>query len=131
MRFDGTGVVIPSGASQHILLPFLASISKAFGRGGTRLAALSLLTAAIWCWQHDRLAWANWSVPLDYKGDSLEILARIQAAAEGDLVPFGSRCFKKCSSTQINCQRSHVNTANDHNFGNNLKRNCTHRTGTF
>jgi hypothetical protein len=56
--------------------------------GVVRVVALTLLTAVIWCWQHDRLAWANWSVPLDYTGDSLEILARIKAASEGDLVPF-------------------------------------------
>ena len=53
-----------------------------------RVLTLSLLVAAIWCWHNDRLTWANWSLPLDYSGDSLEILARIQAAAEGDLVPF-------------------------------------------
>jgi len=87
--------VIPSGASQLYLLPFLSLISKALDRGVTRAVMLSLLTAALWCWQHDRLGWANWSVPLDYKGDSLEILARIKAAAEGDLVPFGSHIMHR------------------------------------
>jgi hypothetical protein len=55
-----------------------------------RVVALSLLTTAIWCWHYDRLTWAKWSLPLDYSGDSLEILARIKAASEGDLVPFRS-----------------------------------------
>jgi hypothetical protein len=53
------------------------------------MAILSLLTAAIWCWHHDRLTLSAWSVPLDFSGDSLEILARIKAASEGDLMPFG------------------------------------------
>jgi len=53
-----------------------------------RVVVLSLLTTAIWCWHYDRLTWARWSVPLNYTGDSLEILARIKAASEGDLIPF-------------------------------------------
>jgi hypothetical protein len=60
-----------------------------------RVVALSLLTAVIWCWHHDRLAWANWSLPVDYSGDSLEILARIKAASEGDLVPFRSHVMHR------------------------------------
>jgi hypothetical protein len=63
-------------------------LSKAARRDMVRIVGLSLLTAIIWCWHHDRLAWSAWSMPLDYTGDSLEILARIKAASEGDLVPF-------------------------------------------
>jgi hypothetical protein len=55
-----------------------------------RFVALSLLTVAIWCWHYERLTWSSWTVPLDYTGDSLEILARIKAASEGGLVPFHS-----------------------------------------
>jgi hypothetical protein len=55
-----------------------------------RVMGLLLLTAVLWCWQHHRLSWANWCLPLDYTGDSLEILARFKAAAEGDLTPFRS-----------------------------------------
>jgi hypothetical protein len=62
--------------------------SKAARWDVARVVLLSLLTAIIWCWHHDRLAWSAWSTPLDYTGDSLEILARIKAASEGDLVPF-------------------------------------------
>ena len=87
--------MIPSDASQFSLLPLLSLTSKAFDRGVTRVVMLALLTAGIWCWQHDRLVGANWSVPLDYTGDSLEILARIKAAAEGDLVPFGAHVLHR------------------------------------
>lgn len=65
-------------------------ISKPHRAGVVRFVVLSLLTAAIWCWHYERVTWSSWSLPLDYTGDSLEILARIQAAAEGDLVPFHS-----------------------------------------
>ena len=60
-----------------------------------RVVVLLLLTAFIWCWQHHRLSWASWSLPLDYSGDSLEILARFKAAAEGDLAPFRSHVIHR------------------------------------
>ncbi|PTX97731.1 hypothetical protein DB354_05470 [Opitutus sp. ER46] len=37
--------------------------------------------------QYDRWTPASWQLPTEYRGDSLEILARIKAAAEGDTVP--------------------------------------------
>jgi hypothetical protein len=64
--------------------------AKARRAGVVRFGALTLLTAVIWCWQYGRLSWSSWTVPLDYTGDSLEIFARIKAAAEGDLLPFHS-----------------------------------------
>ncbi|MDD2764779.1 MAG: hypothetical protein PHE83_12485 [Opitutaceae bacterium] len=76
-------------------MSFVPLISKALRPGAGRMLALCLLTAAIWCWQHDRLTWASWSVPLDYTGDSLENLARIKAAAEGDLAPFRSHVVRR------------------------------------
>ncbi len=63
-----------------------------------RLAALSLLTVVIWCWQNHRLTRASWSVPLDYTGDSLEILARIKASSEGDLMPFRSHVVHRLAA---------------------------------
>ena len=52
-----------------------------------RVALLLCAVTAVWLTYYDRWAAANWSVPTDFRGDSLEILARIKAAAEGDAVP--------------------------------------------
>lgn len=52
-----------------------------------RVALLALVTALVWTTHYDRWTLASWSVPTDYSGDSLEILARIAAAAEGDTAP--------------------------------------------
>ena len=76
-------------------MSFRLQLSKPTCQGTLRVLALLLLTAVIWGWQHHRLRWADWSQPLDYTGDSLEILARFQAAAEGDLVPFGSHVIHR------------------------------------
>ena len=53
-----------------------------------RLAALCLFTTVLIAWQFDRLSPSSWSYPTDYSGDAMEILARIKAASEGELVPF-------------------------------------------
>ena len=63
-------------------------LPKPARRGAARVAALLLVTAFLWCWQHRRLDWESWSRPLDYTGDSLVILARFKAVAEGGLIPF-------------------------------------------
>lgn len=52
-----------------------------------RLALLIVVTTLVWVAQYDRWTLTSWSVPTDYSGDALEILARIKAAAEGDTVP--------------------------------------------
>ncbi len=52
-----------------------------------RVALLVCVTTLIWVAHYDRWTIASWSLPAGYHGDSLEILARIQAAAEGDTVP--------------------------------------------
>lgn len=54
----------------------------------SRLAALCLVTALLAAWQYDRLDPSTWRYPTDYSGDAMEVLARIKAASEGDLVPF-------------------------------------------
>ena len=77
-------------------LPLISQTSRL---GVMRVVVLSLLTTAIWCWHYDRLTCAKWSLPLDYSGDSLEILARIKAASEGDLVPFRSHFIHRLGST--------------------------------
>jgi phosphoglycerol transferase len=52
-----------------------------------RVAALALVAILVWVAHYDRWTLESWSIPTDYSGDSLEILARIEAAAEGDMVP--------------------------------------------
>lgn len=49
-----------------------------------RVFLLALVTTLVWTAHYDRWTLASWSVPTDYRGDSLEIFARIQAAAEGN-----------------------------------------------
>jgi hypothetical protein len=61
-------------------------MSRALRPGPLRAFCLVLIVALIWGWHYDRLTPANWSLPLDYSGDALEVLARIKAAEEGDLV---------------------------------------------
>jgi hypothetical protein len=48
---------------------------------------LALVTALVWIAHYDRWTRASWTTPTEYGGDALEILARIQASAEGDTVP--------------------------------------------
>ena len=52
-----------------------------------RIVLLALVTTLVWIAHYDRWTLASWSVPTDYRGDSLEIFARIQAAAEGNTLP--------------------------------------------
>jgi phosphoglycerol transferase len=52
-----------------------------------RAVLLAVVTIVVWVDHYDRWTLASWSVPTDYRGDSLEIFARIQAAAEGNTVP--------------------------------------------
>ncbi len=62
---------------------FLASLAARW-----RVALLTAVVVAIWCEHYDRWTVASWNIPADYRGDTLEILARIAAAAEGDAKPF-------------------------------------------
>ncbi len=52
-----------------------------------RVALLVLVTTLVWVAHYERWTVASWSIPTDFRGDALEILTRIQAAAEGDTVP--------------------------------------------
>ena len=52
-----------------------------------RVCFLALVAALIWCAHYDRWTRQSWTIPTDYRGDTLEILARIAAAAEGDTLP--------------------------------------------
>ncbi len=53
------------------------------------------LVALIWCWHYDRWTAASWRLPTSYSGDSHEILARLQAAAEGDIWPGKSQVITR------------------------------------
>jgi len=64
------------GVSHRILLHHLTA--------RWRVVLLALVTTLVWTAHYDRWTLASWSVPTDYRGDSLEIFARIQAAAEGN-----------------------------------------------
>jgi hypothetical protein len=52
-----------------------------------RVGLLVLVAALTWCGYYDRWTRESWAIPTDYGGDTLEILARIAAAAEGDTLP--------------------------------------------
>jgi len=70
-------------------------------QGVVRVAVLSLMVVVVWCWQHHRISLSTWSVPLDDTGDSLQNLARIKAASEGDLVPFGAHRVRRLAAPFI------------------------------
>lgn len=48
---------------------------------------LAVLVTGLFCLFYERWTPAQWAIPVHYDGDSLEVLARIKAAAEGDLAP--------------------------------------------
>lgn len=52
-----------------------------------RLGALTLVAAFVCIAHYGWWTPARWTVPADYGGESLEMLARIKAASEGDLAP--------------------------------------------
>jgi hypothetical protein len=53
-----------------------------------RLLALVLIVFFCWASVRDRLKPENWKVSFDYNGDVLQILGWINAASEGDYIPF-------------------------------------------
>jgi hypothetical protein len=56
-------------------------------RRGWSVCLITLLVTALFCLVHSRWTPAQWLTPVHYDGDALEVLARIKAAAEGDLAP--------------------------------------------
>lgn len=62
-----------------------------FLRQGAPLLLLVLLTTLVWCWHYERWTPADWRLPTSYSGDAHEVLARLQAAAEGDTWPTRSQ----------------------------------------
>ena len=65
-----------------LLRKFMAALAARW-----RVGLLLLVTTLIWCAHYDRWTIESWSIPTDYRGDALEILARIGAAAEGEMKP--------------------------------------------
>ncbi|MGC3959354.1 MAG: hypothetical protein QM813_15845 [Verrucomicrobiota bacterium] len=53
-----------------------------------RAIALILTVTLVWCWNWDRLELKHWQVPVDYYEDCPMVMGWIQAAKEGDFVPF-------------------------------------------
>ncbi|MDE3083723.1 MAG: hypothetical protein KGJ37_00700 [Verrucomicrobiota bacterium] len=70
-----------------MLPPFLITRLRRISSWLTVLALVAI-TVLLWCVQSDRLAPANWRIPLNYSGDSMEMLVRFKAVADGELVPF-------------------------------------------
>ncbi len=63
--------------------------------GWLRVALLVLAAGVIWCAHHGKWTWESWQVPTDYEGDAPEVLAEIQAASEGDTLPFRSKVIER------------------------------------
>jgi hypothetical protein len=72
------------------MLQFLAALAARW-----RVALLVCVTVLVWVSYYDRWTAASWSVPTDYRGDALEILARIQASAEGNTVPLRPQVIER------------------------------------
>jgi hypothetical protein len=54
-----------------------------------------VVVAVLWTWQHGLLRVSDWAVPLDYSGDTHEMLARIKAASEGDTLPLRPQLIER------------------------------------
>jgi phosphoglycerol transferase len=60
-----------------------------------RGAFVALVAGLIWVAHFDCWTPARWSAPTDYVGDAHETLARLKAAAEGDIVPLKSQVIAR------------------------------------
>lgn len=49
----------------------------------------------MWLWHYQRWTLQSWQVPTDYRGDAHEVLARLQAAAEGDTWPMSPQVIER------------------------------------
>jgi phosphoglycerol transferase len=55
-----------------------------------RLCGLVITVGLVWAWGQGRLSPGTWTFPLKYRGDAVQVLGWIQAASEGDYLPFWS-----------------------------------------
>lgn len=60
-----------------------------------RVGLLALAVTLVWCAHYQRWTAESWAIPTDYRGDTLEILARIAAAAEGDTIPLQAQVISR------------------------------------
>src|SRR3954469_22238657 len=81
----------PTQPRVHSLLRMFASAFAA----SWRVIILALVAALVWCAHYDRWSRASWEIPTDYRGDTLEILTRIAASAEGDATPLGPQIITR------------------------------------
>ena len=72
---------VTSGADPAGRKPVVSLVALA------RVGALTVLAVLVLCWHYDLWTLKSWRLPTDYAGDALEMLARLQAAAEGDTWP--------------------------------------------
>src|SRR4051812_10274557 len=56
-----------------------------------RIFLMSVIVCLVMGIVRDRLSLANWSVPLQYEGDTFEQLGWIKAASEFNYIPFASK----------------------------------------
>lgn len=82
------GVSVAFASVVQLLMRLPHNLRTARRGAWLRVAALCLLVAFLSGWHFDRLSPERWSYPTDYSGDAMEVLARIKAASEGDLIPF-------------------------------------------
>jgi hypothetical protein len=70
---------------------FLRFLAGDIGAG----LGLAAVVALIWTWHHDAWSMDAWRSPMDYQGDSHEVLARVKAAAEGDTWPLREQVISR------------------------------------
>src|SRR6476620_4052594 len=62
-------------------------LRKPSGRTLIHLGILLLVSFLAWAITYDRLSPRNWGAPINYQGDTLEVLGFVKAASEGDYIP--------------------------------------------
>ena len=86
------GPALPAGSPSHKARLFPWRFSFA---GLLHVVVILAITYVVWGLAHDRLWPSSWSTPLEYSGDSHQILTWLRAASELDYIPFLNRtCFR-------------------------------------
>jgi phosphoglycerol transferase len=84
---QGSFCLLFAGCSYHLGSVFMSMPKIRLG-GVLRVLALIVVVTIGWCFVRDRTSLENWHVPMDYNGDAPQILGWIEAASEGDYIPF-------------------------------------------
>lgn len=69
--------------------PVIPRLPRALARAVAPLLLLALI-AGVWCWHYGKFDAESWTVPAQYAGDGMEVLARMKAAMEGEWGLFAS-----------------------------------------